>query len=380
MNALAFPQPEFESRLTQLIFELEHLRDRDLKASTPPWLFFDLKDIMHQLESLTSARIEGNRTTIMSVVENVIEGSKPTNDESLMELRNISQAIGFIEDNIKDANIDRAFICELHKIVVKDLTHDGSRSIGRYRTEDVGITQSSYKLPSHLQVLGLMEELVAFINESTQPQYDLLRTAIAHHRFTAIHPFDNGNGRTVRLVTYAMLTKQRFIDDKGFRLLNPSAIFCMDRQKYYDTLSLADSGSDSNLLTWCEYVLDGMKSEIEKVDKLLDADFAINNIILPALKIALDKKQLNQLEYDILRFATRKSPFQVKDVQSFFGSSDSDRVAASRMVRRLREQGFLMVHPNFKQKYVLRFSNNYLLRGVIQQLDMHDLLPIRPSA
>ncbi len=380
MNALATPQPEFQSRLTQLIFELEHLRDRDLKASTPPWLFFDLKDIMHQLESLTSARIEGNRTTIMTVVENVIEGSKATSDESLMELRNISQAIGFIEDHIKDTAIDRAFICELHKIVVKDLTRDGSRLAGQYRSEEVSITQSSHQPPNHLQVPELMEELIAFINEHTQPQFDLLRTAIAHHRFTAIHPFDNGNGRTVRLITYAMLTKQRFIDDKGFRLLNPSAIFCMDRQRYYDTLSLADAGTDSNLSTWCEYVLEGMKNEIEKVDKLLDASFTIDNIILPALKIALDKKQLNQLEHDILRFATRKSPFQVRDVQNMFGSSDSDRVAASRMIRRLREQGFLMVHPNFKQKYVLRFSNNYLLRGVIQQLDAHDLLPIRPNA
>src|SRR6266403_1572250 len=379
MNALATPQPEFQSRLTQLIFELEHLRDRDLKASTPPWLFFDLKDIMHQLESLTSARIEGNRTTIMTVVENVIEGSKATSDESLMELRNISQAIGFIEDHIKDTAIDRAFICELHKIVVKDLTRDGSRLAGQYRSEEVSITQSSHQPPNHLQVPELMEELIAFINEHTQPQFDLLRTAIAHHRFTAIHPFDNGNGRTVRLITYAMLTKQRFIDDKGFRPLNPSAIFCIDRQRYYDILSQADAGTDSNLSTWCEYVLEGMKNEIDKVDKLLDASFTIDNIILPALKIALDKKQLNQLEHDILRFATRKSPFQVRDVQNMFGSSDSDRVAASRMIRRLREQGFLMVHPNFKQKYVLRFSNNYLLRGVIQQLDAHDLLPIRPN-
>lgn len=380
MNKLTIPHPQFKSRLTQLVFDLEHLRDRDLKGSTPAWLFFDLKDIMHQLESLTSARIEGNRTTIMSVVENVIEGSKPTQDESLLELRNIQQAIIFIEQNIAQVEIDRAFICELHKIVVKDLTHDGSRHPGKYRPGNVSITKSSHTPPSHLQVPELMQELIDFINSDNEPQYDLLKTAIAHHQFTAIHPFDNGNGRTVRLLTYAMLTKQRFIDDKGFRLLNPSAIFCMDRQKYYDMLARADKGGEENLLAWCEYVLDGIKVEVEKIDKLLDVDFATNNIILPSIKLALDKKQINDTEYEILRYATKKSPFQARDIQSFFGPSPSDRVAASRTLRQLRNQSFIMIHPNYKQRYVLRFSNNYLLRGVMQQLDAHDLLPIRANS
>ena len=380
MEKILIPHPDFKSRLTQLIFDLEHLRDRDVKGTTPAWLFFDLKDIMHQLESLTSARIEGNRTTIMSVVENIIEGSKPTKDESLLELKNIQQAIQFIESNVGTAKIDRAFICELQKIVVKDLVRDGSKFAGKYRPGEVKITQSAHTPPNHLQVPELMDELVTFINEDNEPQYDLLKTAITHHRFTAIHPFDNGNGRTVRLLTYAMLTKQRFIDDKGFRLLNPSAIFCMDRQKYYNNLAAADIGGEKNTLAWCEYVLDGIKIEIEKIDKLLDANFAIDNIIIPSLRIALEKKQITDIEYEILRYATKKSPFQVRDIQYLFGPNPSDRVAASRAVRQLKDQNFVMVHPNYKQRYVLRFSNNYLLRGVMQQLDKHDLLPIKPNS
>ena len=42
------------------------------------------------------------------------------------------------------------------------------------------------------------------------PKYDLLKVAIAHHRFVWVHPFSNGNGRTVRLFTYAMLVKLGF--------------------------------------------------------------------------------------------------------------------------------------------------------------------------
>lgn len=380
MKKPILPQPQFQSRLTQLIFDLEHLRDRDLKGSTPAWLFFDLKDIMHQLESLTSARIEGNRTTIMSVVENTIEGEEASDDESLLELRNIQRAIGFIEDNIANTPIDRAFICEIHKIVVKDLKRDGSKKPGKYRTTNVEITKSSHKPPAHVQVSHLMEELIAFIGTTNEPQYDLLKTAIAHHHFTAIHPFDNGNGRTVRLITYAMLTKQGFIDDKGFRLLNPSAIFCMDRQKYYDTLARADRGGERGSLEWCEYVLSGIKVEIEKIEKLLDAGFAKQNIIIPALKLAKEKKQITDIEHEILLVAMDRSPFQVSDIQHLFGKTDSARVAASRAVKKLRDQKFIMIHPNFKLKYVLRFSNNYLLRGVMQQLDVHNLLPIKPNS
>lgn len=377
MNKLQMPSPTFQSKLTNLIFDLEHLRDRNLRGTTPRWLFFDLKEIMHQLESLTSARIEGNRTTIMNVVESVLEGSKETKDESLKELININRAIHFIEQNVMDSQIDRAFISELHKIVVEDLISDGSKHPGVYRQANVTITNSAHTPPSHTLVPQLMEELNEFINEERESQYDLLTTAIVHHRFTAIHPFDNGNGRTVRLITYAMLTKQRFIDDRGNRLLNPSAIFCMDRLKYYDMLALADQGTEEGLLEWCEYVLNGIKTEIKKIDKLLDAEFSINNIINPSLDLALDKKQLNQLEYQILKIATTKSPFQVGDVKHLFGQSSSSRVSASRMLAKLKKENFIMIHPNFKQKYVLRFSNNYLLRGVMRQLDQHGLLPVK---
>jgi Fic family protein len=380
MNKLQMPSPIFKSKLTNLIFDLEHLRDRNLRGSTPPWLFFDLKDIMHQLESLTSARIEGNRTTIMSVVENVIDGSKETKDESLKELRNINKAIEFIEKNVMDGNIDRAFISELHKIVVDGLISDGSSHPGVYRPNEVEILNSKHKPPLHNLVPDLMEELIGFINDNKESQYDLLTTAIVHHRFTAIHPFDNGNGRTVRLLTYAMLTKQHFIDDRGNRLLNPSAIFCMNRQLYYDMLAEADMGTEDGLLKWCEYVLTGIKTEIEKIDRLLDKDFAIDNVIMPALNLALDKKQINQIEYDILKIATSRSPFMVNNIRHLFGSDDSGRVAASRMLAKLKKEKFIMVHPNFKLKYVLRFSNNYLLRGVMQQLDRFDLLPVRADS
>ena len=60
------------------------------------------------------------------------------------------------------------------------------------------------------QVDNYMRELIEFIEDPTDHKYDLIKVALAHHRFVWIHPFDNGNGRTVRLFTYAMLIKAGF--------------------------------------------------------------------------------------------------------------------------------------------------------------------------
>lgn len=86
-----------------------------------------------------------------------------------------------------------------------------------------------------------MDELFEFINTKQGAKYDLLKVALAHHRFAWIHPFDNGNGRTVRMLTYAMLIQYGFNVHMGQRLINPTAVFCNDRDAYYNVLMQADS-------------------------------------------------------------------------------------------------------------------------------------------
>ena len=70
-----------------------------------------------------------------------------------------------------------------------------------------------------------MQDLCSYIESKSENKTDIIKIAIAHHRLAAIHPFDNGNGRTARLLTYAMLVKLRFIDKTKRTILNPSAIF-----------------------------------------------------------------------------------------------------------------------------------------------------------
>jgi Fic family protein len=78
-----------------------------------------------------------------------------------------------------------------------------------------------------------MDELFDFLRTEHDSKYDLIKIALAHHRFAWIHPFHNGNGRVVRLFTYALLIERGFNVRQG-RVLNPSAVFCMNRDRYYD--------------------------------------------------------------------------------------------------------------------------------------------------
>lgn len=379
MDPIKLINPSFNSELVSELFNLEKIRYTHLGGTTPPWLFFDLREIMYILESVASARIEGNRTTVVGAAMDSLMETEETSNEDFRELRNIRKAITFIEETLDESDnqkISPSFIREIHRVATKDLKRDGSKTPGEWRNGPVSITKSQHKPPEHAAVPGLIQELCDYINDTSDNKMDIIRVALAHHRLTAIHPFDNGNGRTARLVTYAMLIQAKFINKTMRTILNPSAIFCIDRQKYYDMLANADTGSDEALERWCLYVARGIADEINRVNKLLDCDFAVPNIIDPALRSALDSQFISQEEHEILKIAMRNDLIQAQDVRHLFNPSPSGAVQTSRVLANMREKGLLMIHPNYQKKYVMRFANNYLLRDVLLAMDQNGLLAV----
>jgi Fic family protein len=374
---LKLVEPAFSSPLTDLIIELDNLRKKQLGGSTHPRVFFQLKHIFHTVESIGSARIEGNNTTIAEYIETKISGE--TNiPQTIREIKNIENAMAFIEENVLNTPINRAFVSELHKQVVGGLTPpphgEGDAMPGEYRKNNVRIHNSSHTPPDWLHVEEYMRELLRFINQEHSPKYDLLKAAIAHHRFVWIHPFGNGNGRTVRLFTYAMLVKTGFSVHVG-RIINPTAVFCSNRHEYYHHLSQADSGTDEGMLAWIEYVLRGLKEEIEKIDKLLDYEFLRKEILLPALAHAVERMYVTDSEAKILKRTIDKQIMQAGDIKEFFaGKADAE---ISRQIRRLLDKKMLIAEKEGARKYVLRFDNSYLLRSIITVLGAKGFLPLR---
>ncbi len=381
-------EPIWGSELATAIIELEKLRVKELGGPVPPYIFFQLKDIFHIFESLGSARIEGNKTTLSEFVENVIDSpNKDKSDEGLREIRNIERAIDFIEKNVnKNTIFNRALISEIHKILVEGLSGppkgEGSRYPGALRPINVSIYGSNHIPPDQLKVPEYFESLMNFVNSDTISQNHLLVTAIAHHRMAWIHPFDNGNGRLIRMFTYAMLIKQGFQVKSG-RILNPTAIFCIDRDKYYEKLALADSGEKEKILDWCLYVLGGLRQEIEKIDKLLDLSYMTTNILIPVLEFALEREHITKREYLILLAVVKSPAMSIKsgDLEDVIGNESP--VQRSRIIRKLKNKKMLFPLSKNGRVYTIGFANNYLLRGVMDVLEKNGFIPAflnkRPS-
>ncbi len=369
-------EPDFGSSLTDLIIELDYLRKKQLGGSTHPKVFFQLKNIFHKLESIGSARIEGNNTTIAEYMETNLSDRKQFS-EGIKEIQNIEKSMAFVEENIVDYPISRALISEMHKMIVDELMPppqgEGDSTPGQFRQVNLEISKSTHKPPEWLKVNEYMEELLDFVNREDSPKYDLLKTAIAHHRFVWIHPFRNGNGRTVRLFTYAMLVKAGFNVNVG-RIINPTAVFCSNRNDYYSYLSAADNGTRASMLSWIEYVLKGLKEEIEKIDKLSDYEFLRKEILMPSINLSLERKYITDLEAKVLKRAVDLQVISAADVKSIFpGKVDSE---VSRQIRKLIDQKMLTQEKEGGRKYVLRFDNSYLLRSIIQLLGDKGFLPV----
>ena len=369
-------EPAFGSSLTDLIIELDYLRKKQLGGSTHPKVFFQLKNIFHKLESIGSARIEGNNTTIAEYMETNLSDRKQFS-EGIKEIQNIEKSMAFVEENIVDYPISRALISEMHKMIVDELMPppqgEGDSTPGQFRQVNLEISKSTHKPPEWLKVNEYMEELLDFVNREDSPKYDLLKTAIAHHRFVWIHPFRNGNGRTVRLFTYAMLVKAGFNVNVG-RIINPTAVFCSNRNDYYSYLSAADNGTRAGMLSWIEYVLKGLKEEIEKIDKLSDYEFLRKEILTPSINLSLERKYITDLESKVLKRAVDLQVISAADVKSIFpGKVDSE---VSRQIKKLIDQKMLTQEKEGGRKYVLRFDNSYLLRSIIQLLGDKGFLPV----
>lgn len=84
------------------------------------------------------------------------------------------------------------------------------------------------------KVPNLLDELISFVIENPLKLNEIELATEFHHKFVWIHPFFDGNGRTVRLVMNLLLIKVGF---------TPAIILSTDRMKYYSALNSANNGN-----------------------------------------------------------------------------------------------------------------------------------------
>ena len=110
---------------------------------------------------------------------------------------------------------------------------------GRIRNGGVRIVGANFVPPNANKVSDLLDELIAFVNKNPLGLNDIVLSTIFHHKLVWIHPFFDGNGRTVRLAMNLILMR------KGFP---PAIILKNDRKKYYEALNAANNGNYQKLV------------------------------------------------------------------------------------------------------------------------------------
>jgi Fic family protein len=371
---LCLLNPAFDSPLVDVVTELEYLRRLRLAGTTPAPVFFQLKHIFHMLESLGSARIEGNHTTLADYVESRLESRPVELTDALREMANIEEAMSFIEEHFEPGqDLSEHFIRELHAMTVQALQREGDETPGAYRQKPVRISMSEHLPPDPVTVPQYMADLVQFINRSDPAKYDLIKVALAHHRFAWIHPFGNGNGRVVRLLTYALLIKYGFNVKTGGRMLNPTAVFCNDRDRYYAMLGMADTGTIEGREVWCTYVLGGMRDELRKVDRLADAAYLNDRILMPALRHARERELITAIEERVLATTVRHGVAKAGDLK--VAMPELNERQRTYQISKLVERGMLAPIREGARQYTVGFANSFLIRGVIRALSNEGFIP-----
>jgi Fic family protein len=115
---------------------------------------------------------------------------------------------------------------------------------GRLRNGCVRIPGANFIPPDANKVSDYLDDLVNFINTNPLGLNDIEMAAIYHHKLVWIHPFFDGNGRTVRLSMNLLLMRSGF---------PPAIILKNDRKKYYEALNQANNGNYHKLtLLMCQ--------------------------------------------------------------------------------------------------------------------------------
>lgn len=172
-----------------------------------------------------------------------IEGKEP---REIYEAINHKKALELVFKNLQNEDgFDERFIKKLNETINKDI-----KDTEGYRKIQVFINGTEYIPPEAERVPNLMNYYVYNYNHDEQDIF--VKIAQYHIKFERIHPFEDGNGRTGRLLLNYELIKNN---------VTPVVITKDDRVKYFEFLRNNDS---IGLAEWLRSLSTEEKERMEK--------------------------------------------------------------------------------------------------------------------
>jgi hypothetical protein len=151
---------------------------------------------------------------------------------------------------------------KLRQRAILELQHaalDGiSPRAGMYRNVGMRITGSDHQPPDFMEIPELIQELCDYVNGNWEQRTAVHLSAYIMWRLNWIHPFDDGNGRTARALSYLVLLAKLNTLLPGTPTI-PEQI-AADKGPYYDALEDADHNSidDQPNVSSLEQLLESM--------------------------------------------------------------------------------------------------------------------------
>ncbi len=159
----------------------------------------------------TSNALEGNSLTLSEtkvlLEDGITVGGKPIRD--CYEATGHARAYDYMLETARGGPLQ---FCEEDILRLHALFYGGvdPEHAGRYREGQVFITGTEYVPPTAEEVPGGMAELVDELNQKKDTLHPVLLAAYAHRRLVDIHPFQDGNGRTARLLMNLILVNRGY--------------------------------------------------------------------------------------------------------------------------------------------------------------------------
>lgn len=190
--------------------------------------------------SYASNKIEGNPLTEKQA-EEVIERDEHRHFlKPEQEIRNYFLALNLLEDKLKKKEaFSKKMILEVQAMVEKGASKEKIGLRGPmppgvlFAVYDSASGTPDYIPPEYTDIPELLDELVEYVN--TTDDHPLIIAAVVHYQLVTIHPFEDGNGRTARLMSGYVMDLYGY----GFNGIGSlEEYFAYDPEEYYESLQM----------------------------------------------------------------------------------------------------------------------------------------------
>lgn len=307
------PKYTITPKINKALVEIERVRGfLDAVSLKDDWVS-DMQAKVLLLESHHSTHIEGTAINFEQAQDILSDKkAKGVSRDDEKELLNYKKAMDFISKYLgKDDPISEGLVRELHKILVRGVRGSEAQP-GNYRKIQNYVANSRtkeiiYTPPAPLEVPHFMREFVDWINAHIEEVSPVLTAGITQFQFVYIHPFVDGNGRTVRLLSTLILYKTGY-DFK--RLFTISEYYDKDRPAYYNAIQSVRKNK-MDMTGWLEYFVDGLHSQMKEIQGK-GKEIIRNDMALQKIK----KKELNIRQEKAIKFILKNGKITVNEYQA----------------------------------------------------------------